>query len=120
MGQSKKTILDGIALCRAKIERREAQRAELERLKKHVKPETYKRVLRDITEENKTSRKTQKRIEAIIEKHPHELQRKILYCKWVQGMKLQDIADELAYSENHIAREHGRAMKTINEKYPPE
>ena len=114
----KKTVLNSISVCRAKIERREKQLAELERVKGIIKPETYKRVKADICRDIGANTKKLQETRAIIEDHPHELQRKILYCKWVRGMKLQDIADELAYSENHIARQHGRAMKTINEKYP--
>ena len=80
MGQSKKTILDGIALCRAKIERRERQREELEAVKKVIKPETYKRVKGDIYKDIKSSTKKLQQTEAIIENHPHELQKEIWDC----------------------------------------
>ena len=114
-----KSILSKIGVCQARIEGRERQREELERLKKVVRPETYKRVSRTIREAIRTNKTEQRKVIAIIEKHPHELQREILFYKWMQGRTLPEIAELLNYSDGHIIREHGKAIKEINEKYPP-
>ena len=114
------TIFSNIGICKVKIERRERQREELEILKPYIKSETYNKVNADILKDIEESKKELQKLESIIENHPHELQRKILYCRWVQGMTLQEIADTLTYSERYIARQHANAIKEINRKYQPD
>ena len=115
-----KTVLNGIGLCRAKIERRERQREELEKVKGIIKPETYRRVKADIYRDIQTSTKKLQETRAIIENHPHELQRKILYYKWEEGKTLPEIAEMLLYCVDYINKQHAKAIREINLKYRPE
>ena len=115
---NQKTFLNDVHLCKVKIVQREEQRAELERQKKHLRPETYKRISRNINNAIKADSRHIKEIEDIINAHPHELQRTILYEKYVQGISLLKIAERLNYSAAYICAEHTKAMKIINKKDP--
>jgi len=41
------------------------------------------------------------------------LDNKILYYKYVKGMTLEEIANELNYSESHIRKKHAELVRTI-------
>ncbi len=102
---------------------------ELERYKKELKRWTYGDLQNvQLTDQSKASQ-----LEQIIERKQHELahkmndlydakklislfkglDNKILYLKYVEGMKLIDIADRLNLSPNYIYSKHAEIIKMI-------
>lgn len=45
------------------------------------------------------------------EAHPENLEKKILYMHYIEGRRLEDIAEQLNYSSAHIARVHAKIIK---------
>ena len=112
------TILDDIKLCQLKIRGRIQERETLQELKKHVRPDTYSRITRNIKQAIAKERAREKELIAIIDENPNELQRKVLYYKYVKGYTVENVAGALGYSDAYMRQVFCLAMKDIRRKYP--
>ena len=112
------TILDEIKFCQLKIKGRLEEREVLQALRQHVDPETYQRISRNIDEAIAKERARQNEIIGIINAIPNELQRKLLYYKYVKGYTVEDVAGVMGYSIAYMRNVFCLAMRDIRRNYP--
>lgn len=114
-------ILEGIPVYKGRIERRREELEYLEAVKKHITPQTYNRVKRNAEKAIAKSEQEYNKILEVLNGIPHELKRKIIIMRYVNGLSLIQVADTLAYSETHINHLHAEAMKELNciSRYDP-
>ena len=87
MRKDRPTIFDNLRLYRIRIEQRQEEIQELEHLKKHLQPETYRRI------------------------KAHALQRKVIYYRWVKEYRAEDVASLMGYADAYIRAVYWHGMK---------
>ena len=111
MRKDRPTIFDNLRLYRIRIEQRQEEIQELEHLKKHLQPETYRRIKAHALQVIKADREARDKLIAIINAHPDALQRKVIYYRWVKEYRAEDVASLMGYADAYIRAVYWHGMK---------
>ena len=112
------SYLQYISLYNTIIDQRKRELAALEAIKGHIREETYKRIRKAIKAVICRHEKELAAIMAMIEGHPNQLERQVIFYKWVEGYKIADLEYKLNYSLDYLQQVHARAKKNFDNEHP--